>query len=49
MSVEGGGGAVAPVVRVSLAGCDVRMKVDIKSFHLEVKVLKSNGSRDTAI
>ena len=42
LSVRGGGdGGVAMVVRVSWAGCGVRVKVDIKSFHSEVKASKS--------
>ncbi len=36
-----GGGGVAPVLGVRWAGCDARMKVDIKSFHSDVKASKS--------
>ncbi len=41
LSEEAGGGDAAPGVRVPQAGCWARMKVDIKSFHPEVKVSKS--------
>ena len=41
LSVRAGGGGVAPVVGVWWAGCGARMKVDIKSFHPEVKASKS--------
>ncbi len=36
-----GGGGVASVVRGWWGGSDARMKVDIKSFHPEVKASKS--------
>ncbi len=41
LSERGGGGGVAPVVGVCWAGCDARAKVNIKSFHPEVKASKS--------
>ena len=41
MSERSGGGVAAPVVRVPQAVCWARMKLDIKSFHPEVKVSRS--------
>ena len=42
LSVRAGGGGILPPVWVWCAGCEARVKVEIKSFQTKVKASKSD-------